>query len=124
MKILIFLLIHLITPAIGLMSYFYLKQKIRKESIKNPPVIDLFFVFSLWVGILMILLTEAFWRWSAMASLLAGFLVIPGLLIMGLIAFRNYKVRNTSVYHRLSFFGGFIYCFMILTFVLVANLIK
>jgi hypothetical protein len=122
MEIFTFLLIHLITPALGLIGYIFLIKKILKGSIENPPLIDLFFIFSMYGGILMIILTSIFWKWSAMASLGAFFLAIPGLIIMCFIALRNYKIRHVSIYHRLSFGSGLAYCIMITLTFLVANL--
>ena len=123
MKIIIFLLIHLITLALGIVGYIFLIKKILKDSIENPPIIDLFFIYSMYAGILIIVLTELFWNWSAMASLGAFFHTIPGLIIMGFITFWNYKIRHVSVYQQLSFLSNLFYCVMIPTMFLAANLI-
>jgi FtsH-binding integral membrane protein len=122
MKILTFLLIHVITPIIGLLGFLFLKKKILKESIENPPLIDLFFIFSIYGGILLIILTELFWKWSGMASLGAFFLTIPGFVIMAIIGYRNYKFRHVSIYHKISYLCGLAYCIIMPLTILTANI--
>ncbi|QNF33196.1 hypothetical protein HUW51_10830 [Adhaeribacter swui] len=122
MEILTFLLIHVITPIIGLLGYLFLKKRILKESIENPPLIDLFFIFSIYGGILLIILTELFWKWSGMASLGAFFLTIPGFVIMAIIGYRNYKLRHISMYHKMSYLCGLAYCIIMPLTILTASI--
>jgi len=118
------IIINLIIPMAGLLTYIGIIRKIKKERINNPPIIDLFLIFATYGGFLLVILTDLFWEWSAMASLGAFYLFIGGPIVMGIIAYRNYKIRHISQHHKWSYLCGLIYCIMIPIIVLATNLIK
>jgi hypothetical protein len=64
-------------------------------------------------GLLLVILTSIFWYWSGMASLGCLFLVAPAPILMLIIAYKNYKLRSISLYHRLVYMFGMVYPFVI-----------
>lgn len=103
MDLFIVIFIYLIVPFLGLMAYILLVRKMLNEHFPNPPYLSYFFCFFLYGGILQILLTGLFWRWSGLASLGAGFLVFLGPIIMGLIISNTRKKRKLTIYHNYAF---------------------
>ena len=108
-EIILALLIHILIPLVGLLSYFRLIKKIKIEKIKNPPTIDLFFIFSTYGGLLLVTLTTLFWKWSGMASLGFFYLILIAPIIMGIIIYRNHKNKDISKYHLWSYNVGLLY---------------
>jgi hypothetical protein len=96
-------LIHLVTPAIGLVCYIWLCARMRSQHIPDPPYITYFFLFVTLGGWLMILLTALFWFWSGMASIGALFLAFISPIIASVFAFALAGVRSDSVFHRWAF---------------------
>ena len=87
--------IYLIVPFLGLMAYILLVHKMLNEHFPNPPYLSYFFIFVLYGGLLQIILTGLFWRWSGMASLGAGFLIVMGPIVMGFIISNSRKKKKT-----------------------------
>ena len=102
-------MIHLVIPLLGLLLYLGLIKKIKNERVKDPPTIDMFFIFTTYGGLLLLALTTFFWKWSGMASIGASYLVLVAPLIMGSTAFRNYKNKRLSKYHVLAYKIGLLY---------------
>ncbi|WP_242916080.1 hypothetical protein [Pontibacter liquoris] len=123
-EIIIFLTIHLIVPMAGLIFYLRLVQKIKREKVENPPIIDLFLTFATYGGLLLVMLTTFFWEWSAMASLGAFYLTILGPIVMGVIAYKNYKNRNVSKYHEWTYWAGKAYFVFLAVSVLIAFIVE
>jgi hypothetical protein len=81
----------------------------KREKTANPPTIDLFFIFATYGGLLLMILTTLMWDWSGMASLGAFYLIIGAPVVMGIIAYRNNKTRQTSKYHIWTYRLGLLY---------------
>jgi hypothetical protein len=79
------------------------------ENIEKPPTAELFLVFSTYGGLLLVVLTSLFGAWSGMASLGTFYLILLAPFVMGLIAYRNYKLRSVSKYHIWTFISGIMY---------------
>lgn len=108
-KIIIALTIHLLIPLLGLLIYIQLIKRIKKSNIINPPIIDLFLIFAIYGGLLIIMLTSLFWVWSGLASIGTIFLIIIAPIVMLTIIIRNYNQRTISVYHRGTFISAVLF---------------
>jgi len=108
-EIITVIIIHLLIPILGLLTYILLIRKIKKEKISNTPNIDLFLIFATYGGLLLVMLTAIFWEWSGMASLGTFYLIIGGPIVMGTIAYRNFKNKGISKYHMLTYRAGISY---------------
>lgn len=120
----VFLAIHLVTPMIGLIFYLRLLQKIKIENVEDPPIIDLFLTFATYGGLLLIILTTIFWEWSAMASLGPFYLFTLGPIVMGVIAYRNYKKRNVSKYHEWTYQAGKAYFLFLVLSIFIGVIVE
>jgi hypothetical protein len=101
--------IHLVVPLIRLGLFIKLRNRMTKEEINNPPTIELFIIFATYGGLLLVTLTSLFWTWSGLASLGTFYLILGAPLIMGIIAFRNYRLRHESKYRDWTFKSGILY---------------
>lgn len=72
----------------------------KVEQSENPPIIEVFFIFATYGGLLLVVLTTFFWKWSGMASLGVIYLMIVAPVLMGIITFRHSKRKNDSIYHK------------------------
>lgn len=104
--------IHLIIPLAGLLYFLKIRKQMSLEKIPNPPETELFVVFATYGGLLILILTAFFWKWSGAASL--GFLyLILGAPILILIKGKSlYNARETSKYH-MWVYNSSIYYFLI-----------
>ena len=48
-------------PIVGLSVYLWLRSRMRKENVEEPPDVALFIIFATYGGWLMALLTSLFW---------------------------------------------------------------
>lgn len=113
------IVVHFVIPLVGLLIYFRLIIKIRQENIESPPVIDLFLIFVNYGGLLLIILTELFWKWSGMASLGFFYLLAAAPIVMGIISHKNYKRRQLSKYHLFVYKAGLLYFVIMPTVLLI-----
>ena len=102
-------LIHLVTPAAGLACYLWLCTRMRRQSSPETLYASYFFLFFVFGGWLMILLTALFWLWSGMASIGALFLAFISPFIAAVIAFGLKGVRAVSAFHRWAFWLTLLY---------------
>jgi len=109
LKIITAIAINFIVPILGVIIFFKLVKKMRREKTLNPPIFELFIVFATYGGLLIVALTTLFWEWSGLASLGTLYLIIPAPIIMVIIAFRNYKLRKTSSYRNILFKVALLY---------------
>lgn len=72
----------------------------KKENIQNRPTIELVIIFATYGGLILVVLTELFWRWSGMASLGAFYLILVAPIVMGIIAYRSRYTKRISKYHK------------------------
>ncbi|NQY29899.1 MAG: hypothetical protein HRT69_10545 [Flavobacteriaceae bacterium] len=108
-EIIIAVTIHLIIPLTALIMYLGLVRKMKSEKIENPPTIDLFLTFATYGGLLLVTLTTLFWKWSGMASLGSFYLILGAPIVMGIIAYRNSKKKELSIYHLRTYKAGLLY---------------
>ena len=107
MEIVIAVCIHILVPASGVVLFVNLCRRMREASVPDPPFIQLFILFFTYGGLLLVLLTAMFWKWSGMASLGVGYLAIiaPFVLIVSLAGFP----KQNSGYHRATFLAAIVY---------------
>jgi len=96
-------LVHLAIPLTGLICYLRIIMQMKREKIEKAPIISLFFIFATYGCLLFVLLTTLFWHWSDMSSLGTFYLILGSPIIMGLIAYRYQKKKETSRYHNWTF---------------------
>lgn len=103
------ILIYFVIPIVGLVAYIMLVKRIKSE-LGSAPYIRLFFLFFIYGGLLITILTSAFWRWSILLSLSTLFLALPAPLITGAITFITHKEYEKSIYHKwiVTAAGGYI----------------
>ena len=101
-----FLFIHLTLPVTGIILYFMLLKRMRRERVEQRPVWSLFILFGTYGAILTIVLTALFWQWSGILSFLMIYLIFLAPIVLGIIAYRNYCRRMLSVYHKYTFIAA------------------
>lgn len=104
--------IYLVIPIIGMLYFIYLRDKMIKEEIPNPPVIELLLVFAIYGILLLTILTALFWEWSAFASLGVVFIVLIAPILMAFISIRLRINKGLSKYH-LAIQNASLYYFLI-----------
>jgi len=109
LEILSAVIIHLVVPLTGLLLYFLLVRKMKREKVDHPPIVELFLTFATYGGLLLVILTTLFWEWSGIASLGAFYLILGAPIVMGIIAYKNYKNRLLSKYHLWTYKCGIFY---------------
>jgi hypothetical protein len=102
-------LVHLVVPLAGLLTFLWLRNKMREAQIERPPVIPLFIIFATYGGWLMIALTLLFWYWSGMALLGSMYLIFIAPLVMAALAIMMCRQRRLSRYHFGLFVASGIY---------------
>ena len=103
------IVIHIIIPCAGLLIYWTLCKRIKKEQIPNPPTKELFLIFATYGGLLLVLLTSLFWMWSGAASLGTFYLVLAAPILMAIIAIKTRNKRYISKYHKWTFLMSILY---------------
>ena len=81
----------------------------NKKNILNPPIIEIFILFSTYGGLLLVTLTTLFWQWSGMASLGTFYLIIGAPICMGIIIYRVKKIKYISKYHSRTYLAALLY---------------
>jgi hypothetical protein len=109
MKIIIAITIHFLIPLTGLLLFLRLKKKMVSDKIINPPLVDTFIIFATYGGLLFVTLTTFFWEWSGMASLGTFYLILGAPIAMGIMAYRQFKNKEISKYHKYTFKLGLLY---------------
>ena len=102
-------LIHLVTPAVGVAAYIWLCVRMHKRQVPEPPYLAYFFLFFVLGGWLMILLTAFFWYWSGMASIGGFFLAFFTPFIAAGFAVVLADDRSASAFHRWAFRISLVY---------------
>ena len=108
-EIIIVLFIHVLVPLAGLAIYLRLLAKLRKQNLVSTLGIYFLIIFITYGGLLMVVLTGFFWRWSGMASLGLFYLLLPAPVLMAVTAYNNNKLNSLSRYHWLAFRSGLFY---------------
>ena len=112
------ILVNFVVPLAGLKVFLSLRERMREEQIERPPFIPLFIIFATYGGLLVVVLTVLFWRWSGMASLGLFYLVLVAPIAMTVLAIILYRQRRLSSYHLASFVASGVYpCLIVPTVV-------
>ena len=101
--------VHLLLPLLGLVVFWLLRRKMLREKVKYAPVIDLFLIFATYGGLLLVVYTTYWWKWSGMASIGAAYLVVLAPIVMLVIGYRQYSNRSLSHYHAWVFTLALLY---------------
>ena len=101
--------VHFIVPLAGLLAYVGLVRRMKMEHVNDAPIIELFLIFATYGGLLLVVLTDLLWKWSAMASLGMFYLILGGPFIMGFIAYKNRNRITESKYHMWAYQSGLLY---------------
>ena len=102
-QILIALFIHVLTPIAGIACFILVSRRARREGASRLLQAELFFLFTLYGGWLLVLLTSLLWEWSGMASLGAIFLLFIAPFALAPIALHLWRSRNSSLIHLRAF---------------------
>lgn len=92
--------IYIVLPLLGLLVYYLLVQKMKREKIEAHPSRGLFIVFVVYGGLLEVLLTGLFGMWTALLYLFAGVILFIAPLFMIGMANVWYNKRTMSKYHN------------------------
>ena len=103
------LIIYLFLPIIGLIYFFKIKNKMVLEGIKNQPIVEMFLHFVTYGGLLLVVLTSLFLKWSGLASLGTFYLIIGAPIIMGIVISKQSKNKELSKYHFWTYNLGVLY---------------
>lgn len=101
-EILTAVIIHLIIPLFGFIMFLKLAKRMKSE-IKYPPILEFFIIFATYGGLLLVMLTSIFWKWSGLASLGTFYLILAAPILLGFIAYQQFKKRKVSKYHDWAF---------------------
>lgn len=104
---LVFLAIHVLVPAIGVFIFARLCVAMRDAHVENPPYRQLFVLFATYGGVLLVVLTALFWRWSGMASLGVFYLLLAAPVAMAVCAWS--VDPKQSAYHTATFKAAVLY---------------
>ncbi len=97
------ILIYFVIPIVGLATYIMVVKGL-KSKVDSVPYFSTFFLFLVYGGLLLIILTSVFWEWS---KLLLSVVLFQGLLspvVAGLIVF--FIKHDFSVYHKWIYFAA------------------
>jgi len=92
---LLFLLIHVAVPLLGIAAYFWLCRRLYLRGESSVALVLLFPLFFCWGSVLLVALTALFWSWSGMASLGLFFLLLisPFIFLPSTMALRHFTRR-------------------------------
>lgn len=108
-EIIVAVIIHLIIPTIGIFLFLKLIAKMKSDNIIHPPILDFLIIFATYGGLLLVMLTSIFWKWSALASLGTFYLIFGAPILLGFIAYQQFKKRKNSKYHKWAFQTSILY---------------
>ena len=95
-------LIYVLVPAVGLASFLQVCSHMRRSAVSQPPVAPWFWLYFSYGGLLLVILTAAFWKWSGMASLGVGYLILCAPILLAVQALRLRPQESLSSYHRIA----------------------
>ena len=116
--------IHLIIPLTGLLCFLKLERQMKRENIQNRPTIELFIIFANYGGLLLVGLTALFWYWSGLASLGVFYLILFAPMVMGIVAYRNWRKKTISKYHKWTCILGLAYTIVVPVITIVLFLMR
>jgi hypothetical protein len=108
-EIIVAVIIHLIIPTVGIFLYLKLIAKMKSDNIIHPPILEFFIIFATYGGLLLVMLTSIFWKWSGLASLGIFYLILGAPILLGFIAYQQFQKRKISKYHNWAFQTSILY---------------
>lgn len=108
-EVIIALTIHLILPLVGMIYFIVLTKRMKSENLSKSTTYELFIVFITYGGLLLVTLTTIFWKWSGMASVGAIYLILGAPIAMGIIAYKNKKKKDNSIFYNWIYKAGLFY---------------
>jgi hypothetical protein len=109
MEIAVAILIYFALPAAGFCLYGWLRNRMYKTGIPDPPIAPFFILFATYGGWLLVILTSLFLGWSGMATLGVAYLMFIAPVVMLTLTIRLYRRRNLSGFHFSAFVASAIY---------------
>lgn len=91
METLIPISIYILVPILGLVLFLYTNKNLKPEEKKELYTLKLLIVFGCLGGLVLLLLTALFWKWSGLASIGSVFLILAAPILMALIAYDSLK---------------------------------
>jgi len=101
--------IYILVPFLGLLCYLYLVKRIYDQKINKPPTFSLFLLLATYGGLLLVVLTTLFSRWSALASLGSLYLILIAPFVKVVLAYRMHNDRAITIYHRWVYYSCLLY---------------
>lgn len=98
--------IYIIIPIIGIAYFILLVKKIKEEQISKPPILELFLLFLTHGVLITIFLTTLVWKWSALASIGAFYLILIAPIIMLIMIYKMHDEKNISRFHKGILYGA------------------
>ena len=96
-EIILVVIIHLIIPTIGIFLFLKLIAKMKSDKIIHPPILEFFIIFATYGGLLLVMFTSIFWKWSGLASLGTFYLIFGAPILLGFIAYQQFKKKNFKI---------------------------
>ncbi|MDH6308632.1 hypothetical protein M2451_000943 [Dysgonomonas sp. PFB1-18] len=100
------ILIYFVIPIVGLATYIILVKGL-KAKIDSVPYFSIFFLFMIYGGLLLIILTSVFWSWSKLLLSAALFQGLYAPIVAGLIVF--FIKYDYSVCHKWIYYAAIAY---------------
>ena len=115
---LVFILIYLIIPTVGIITYFIIVQKMKNREVPELPEVELFFVFGTYGILLIIILVDFFSLWSGLASIATFSAVTLGPILMLITARKTFHKRKLTIYHNIIFLLSISYILIIVILII------
>ena len=97
------ILIYLLLPGAGVAAFLVLLRHLHRAGIANVLALPFFLIQTFYGGLLLIVLTGLYLPWSGMASLGVLACLFLGPILMLSQAWRLWKMRRESNFHRVAF---------------------
>ena len=87
------IVIYLLVPILGIALFFFATKTLKPKERKEIFILKLLIVFACLGGLLLLLLTTVFWKWSGLASVGSVFLIFIAPILMAVIGYDSFKKR-------------------------------
>ncbi len=122
MEILIPIVIYVLLPIIGIIFFIYTNNKLKSNKQRELFTFKLFILFGCFGGLLLLLLTTLFWKWSGMASIGSILLFTIAPIFMFGIGYDSYKKKD-DVSEKILFQSSFLYMIMLMLIIVAVFII-
>jgi len=95
-------IIYACVPLLGVANCMRIVRRLRVDPGPPPPILAIVVLHVLYGGLLVVLLTDRFWRWSGMASVGMAVLLLVGCPWAVVQAWRLMRGAGASRYHRIA----------------------